>query len=166
MPSKVASLESVAEQTRVLQNSGKRVVFTNGCFDILHPGHIDLLTRSRALGDALVVAINNDESVRRLKGIQRPIFNEDDRAELLAGLEIVDYVCLFGEDTPLETILRIRPDVLVKGADWGLDGIVGRSEVESWGGRVVALPLVAGQSTSGIVERVVARYGDSRETHS
>jgi len=161
----IASLESVAEQTRVLQESGKKIVFTNGCYDILHPGHLDLLYRAKALGDVLVIAINSDDSVRRLKGSSRPIFNEAERAELLAGLEMVDFVCSFSEDTPLETILRIRPDVLVKGADWELDGIVGRTEVEGWGGQVVAIPLVEGQSTTGIVERVRARYGDSRKTN-
>jgi D-beta-D-heptose 7-phosphate kinase/D-beta-D-heptose 1-phosphate adenosyltransferase len=149
----------VAGQTRRLQASGKKIVFTNGCFDILHPGHIDLLGRARSLGDALVVAINSDASVRRLKGASRPVFSEKERAELLASLEAVDFVCVFAEDTPLETILTIRPDVLVKGADWGLDAIVGRTEVERWGGRVAALPLVAGQSTSGIVERVLERFG-------
>ena len=165
MPSKVQSLESVAEQTRALQKMGKRVVFTNGCYDILHPGHIDLLYRARALGDILVVAINSDESVRRLKGPARPIFNQDERAELLAGLEMVDYVCIFDEDLPRQAILAIHPDVLVKGADWEADGIVGREEVESWGGRVVAVPLVEGQSSTGIVERVLARYGNTRKTN-
>src|SRR2546430_588012 len=137
MPSKTLSVDSVAVQARVLQQNGKKVVFTNGCFDVLHPGHIDLLYRARALGDALVVAINSDDSVRRLKGPNRPIFNQDERGELLSGLEMVDFVCRFEEDTPLEAILRIRPDVLVKGSDWITDGIVGSSEVESWGGRVV-----------------------------
>lgn len=160
MSSKIATLESVAHRLQPLRAAGKTVVFTNGCFDLLHPGHIDLLYRTRALGDFLVLAINTDDSVRRLKGPKRPIFNECERAEMLAGLEMVDFVCLFSEDTPLQAILTIRPDVLVKGADWGLEGIVGRSEVESWGGRVVALPLVEGKSTSGIVERVLIRYGD------
>ena len=160
MSSKIATLESVARQLQPLRESGKTVVFTNGCFDLLHPGHIDLLYRSRALGDILVLAINTDESVRRLKGPTRPIFSEQERAEMLAGLEMVDFVCLFSEATPLQAILKIHPDVLVKGADWGLDGIVGRAEVESWGGRVAALPLVEGKSTSGIVERVLVRYGD------
>lgn len=141
------------------------MVFTNGCYDILHSGHIDLLRRARELGDALVLAINSDDSVRRLKGSGRPIFNERERAELLAGLEMVDFVCAFDGDTPLEAILKIRPDILVKGADWGLDEIVGRHEVESWGGRVVAIPLTEGQSTTGIVERVLSRYGDPRKTH-
>jgi D-beta-D-heptose 7-phosphate kinase/D-beta-D-heptose 1-phosphate adenosyltransferase len=151
------SQHSLAEEVRRLRDSGKQVVFTNGCFDVLHPGHIRLLTEARRLGDALVVAINSDDSVRRLKGDSRPIFTESERAEALAALEVVNYVCIFGEDTPLETIQTIRPDILVKGADWGMDAIVGRSEVESWGGRVVALPLVAGQSTTGVIERVLQK---------
>src|SRR5262245_24046405 len=165
MPSKIESLESMAERARNLRQSGKKVVFTNGCYDILHPGHIELLSKARGLGDVLVVAINTDDSVRRLKGPGRPIFDEAERAELLGALEMVDFVCTFSEDTPLEAILKIRPDVLVKGADWGMDGIVGRAEVESWGGKVVAVPLVGGKSTTGIVERVLTRYGNSRKTH-
>jgi D-beta-D-heptose 7-phosphate kinase/D-beta-D-heptose 1-phosphate adenosyltransferase len=159
------SLHAISEQVRSLQKSGKKVVFTNGCFDLLHPGHIDLLQRARALGDVLVVAINTDDSVRRVKGSNRPVVPEEERAELLRGLEMVDFVCTFDEDTPLLAILNIRPDVLVKGADWGLDHIVGRVEVESWGGRVVALPLLEGQSTTGVIERVLARYGNSRKTN-
>jgi len=162
---KIASVNSIAEKVRALQNSGTTVAFTNGCYDILHPGHIDLLYRARSLGDALVVAINSDASVRRLKGPNRPIFNEDERAELLAGLEMVDFVCNFGEDTPLESIVAIRPNILVKGADWNMERIVGRTEVESWGGKTVSFPLVAGESTTGVIERVLARYGSHRETH-
>jgi D-beta-D-heptose 7-phosphate kinase/D-beta-D-heptose 1-phosphate adenosyltransferase len=150
----IHSRDSIGQEIRRLQSSGKRIVFTNGCFDIIHPGHIDLLTRARQLGDALVVAINSDSSVRRLKGPERPIFPEDERAEILKALEVVDYVCTFEEDTPLETILTIHPDVLVKGADW-VANIVGQQEVEAWGGRVEALPLVAGQSTTGVIERVL-----------
>jgi rfaE bifunctional protein nucleotidyltransferase chain/domain len=154
----VAPRESVAAGVRDLQAVGKKVVFTNGCFDILHAGHVDLLRRARAQGDALVVAINTDASVARMKGPNRPIIPENERAELLAGLEMVDFVCFFDEDTPLETVLEIRPDVLVKGADWTAN-IVGQREVEGWGGTVVALSLVDGHSTSGIIERVIARYG-------
>jgi D-beta-D-heptose 7-phosphate kinase/D-beta-D-heptose 1-phosphate adenosyltransferase len=150
----IHSRDSIGQEIRRLQSSGKRIVFTNGCFDIIHPGHIDLLTRARQLGDALVVAINSDSSVRRLKGPERPIFPENERAEILKALEVVDYVCTFEEDTPLETILTIHPDVLVKGADW-VANIVGQQEVEAWGGRVEALPLVAGQSTTGVIERVL-----------
>ena len=150
----IQTRDSIGQDVRRLQNSGKRVVFTNGCFDIIHPGHLDLLTRARQLGDALVVAINSDNSVRRLKGPERPVFPEDERAEILKALHMVDFVCTFDEDTPLETILVVHPDVLVKGADWTAN-IVGQREVEGWGGKVEALPLVAGQSTTGVIERVL-----------
>jgi rfaE bifunctional protein nucleotidyltransferase chain/domain len=152
----IHSRESIAQEARRLQSSGKKIVFTNGCFDVLHPGHLDLLARARTLGDALVVAINSDKSVKRLKGRERPVFPENERGEILSALQDVDYVCTFDEDTPLETILKIRPDILVKGADW-LDNIVGGKEVEAWGGKVVALPLMEGQSTTGIIERVLHR---------
>jgi len=162
----IASLQAVASEVRRLQGARKRVVFTNGCFDILHSGHILLLRSARSLGDALVVAINSDASVARMKGPARPIIPEHDRAELLDGMEMVDFVCTFDDDTPLEAILCIRPDVLVKGADWTAN-IVGQGEVENWGGKVVALPLVDGHSTTGIIERVLTRYGgNSRKTHS
>lgn len=153
------SSDSVADDTRRLQASRRTVVFTNGCFDVLHAGHVDFLRRARGLGDALVVAINSDASVKRLKGASRPIFPEQERAEVLGALDMVDYVCVFEEDTPLETILKIRPDVLVKGADW-TNNIVGSSEVEGWGGRVAALPLVQGLSTTDVIERV--QRGSSR----
>jgi D-beta-D-heptose 7-phosphate kinase/D-beta-D-heptose 1-phosphate adenosyltransferase len=153
----IASIHAAANEVRKLQAAGKKVVFTNGCFDILHSGHVDLLRRARALGDALVVAINSDASVARMKGSDRPIIPEQERAELLRGFEMVDLVCTFDEDTPLEAILHIHPDVLVKGADWTAN-IVGQPEVEGWGGKVVTLPLVEGQSTTVIVERVVSRY--------
>jgi D-beta-D-heptose 7-phosphate kinase/D-beta-D-heptose 1-phosphate adenosyltransferase len=156
----IHSRDSIAQQARRLQASGKKVVFTNGCFDVLHPGHLDLLTRARSLGDALVVAINSDNSVRRLKGPNRPVFPENERREILSALSVVDYVCTFDEDTPLEAILEIRPDILVKGADW-TNNIVGSREVEGWGGKVVTLPLVEGHSTSGIIERVLHRGSPS-----
>lgn len=158
----IQSRDSVGQDVRRLQSLGKRIVFTNGCFDIIHPGHIDLLGRARGLGDVLVVAINSDSSVRRLKGPDRPVFPEDERAEILRALSMVDYVCTFDEDTPLETIRIVRPDVLVKGADWA-SNIVGQKEVEAWGGKVAALPLVAGQSTTSVIDRVV-RSLDSKRT--
>jgi rfaE bifunctional protein nucleotidyltransferase chain/domain len=161
----IASVQGVAAEVRKLQSAGKKIVFTNGCFDILHSGHIDLLRRARECGDALVVAINSDSSVVRIKGRNRPIIPEGERAELLDALEMVDFVCWFDEDTPLEAILKIHPDVLVKGADWA-DNIVGQREVEGWQGKVVALPLVEGHSTSGVIERVLARYGNTRKTDS
>lgn len=128
------------------------MVFTNGVFDLLHTGHIDLLTAARALGDSLIVGINTDESVRRLKGPGRPVRTEAERAYVLAALECVDAVTAFDEDTPLELVLAIRPDVLVKGGDYTPDTIVGRTEVESWGGRVQVVPLTAGHSTTRIIE--------------
>jgi D-beta-D-heptose 7-phosphate kinase/D-beta-D-heptose 1-phosphate adenosyltransferase len=154
----IASVDAVATHVRILQAAGKRIVFTNGCFDLLHAGHIDLLRRARQLGDILVVAVNSDASVSRLKGAGRPIIGEAERAELLDAMEMVDFVCIFDQDTPLEAIVSIRPDVLVKGADWAAN-IVGQAEVESWGGRVVAVPLVEGRSTTAILDRVLARYG-------
>lgn len=130
------------------------VVFTNGVFDLLHPGHVDLLTAARALGCALVVGVNDDASVRRLKGPQRPTRTAGERAYLLAALEAVDAVVIFGEDTPLALIRALEPDVLVKGADYALEGVVGRREVEERGGRVVLVPLTPGHSTTRTLERL------------
>lgn len=132
----------------------RRVVFTNGCFDLLHPGHIRTLEQARALGDVLVVGVNNDAGVRKAKGDSRPVVVENERAELLAALEAVDFVVLFGEPTPRELIRQLLPDVLVKGADWGATEIVGREEVEEAGGRVVSVALEPGYSTTGILEKI------------
>ena len=136
------------------QRGSRRVVFTNGCFDLLHPGHVRTLEAARSLGDVLVVGLNRDASVRKVKGDARPVVGEEERAELLAALEAVDFVVLFGEPTPLELIAQLRPDVLVKGADWGSSEIVGREEVEAAGGRVVSIPVEPGYSTSGILETI------------
>ena len=136
------------------KTAGVRVVLTNGCFDLLHPGHVALLERARAEGDRLVVAINSDASVRALKGPSRPLLPESERAEALLALEAVDRVVVYDEPTPLELIERVRPDVLVKGADWAHDAIVGREVVEGDGGRVVRVALVDGRSTSQLVERI------------
>ena len=133
-----------------LKARGKRIVFTNGCFDVLHPGHLDLLRRARAEGDVLVVAINSDDSVRRLKGQNRPIFSQEERAMLLAGLEFVDFVTFFEEDTPYEVISLLRPHVLVKGRDYRLEEVVGRDLVEE----VVLVPLKEGYSTTRLIERI------------
>jgi rfaE bifunctional protein nucleotidyltransferase chain/domain len=135
---------------------GKNVVFTNGCFDLLHAGHVDLLTRARALGDLLVVGLNDDGSVRRLKGPTRPVTPMEQRAYVLAGLSCVDYVTPFAEDTPLELITALGPDVLVKGGDWPVERIVGGDVVLARGGRVVSLALVPGLSTSAIIARILA----------
>jgi len=141
-----------------LRGQGKRIVFTNGCFDLLHPGHLHTLTQARALGDVLVVGINSDSSVKRLKGEKRPILNENERALMLAGLEAVSFVTIFAEDTPRELILLLHPDVLVKGGDWNADAVVGKAEVESWGGRVALISYQEGRSTTDIIERVLTAY--------
>jgi D-beta-D-heptose 7-phosphate kinase/D-beta-D-heptose 1-phosphate adenosyltransferase len=130
------------------------VVFTNGVFDLIHPGHVDVLIAARAAGDALLVGVNSDASVRRLKGAERPVRGQAERALVLAALESVDAVAIFDEDTPLELINATRPDVIVKGGDYTPDTVVGRREVESWGGRVVIVPLTPGQSTTAIIEKL------------
>jgi D-beta-D-heptose 7-phosphate kinase/D-beta-D-heptose 1-phosphate adenosyltransferase len=137
-----------------LKRSGQRVVLTNGCFDLLHVGHIALLERAKRLGDVLVVAVNSDRSVKRLKGPQRPIVPEGERARVLAALACVDAVTLFDEDTPARLIARLCPDVLVKGADWAAGQIIGEKAVRRAGGRVVRIPLVRGRSTSDLIARI------------
>jgi len=134
-----------------------KVVFTNGVFDLLHPGHVDVLTAARSRGDTLIVGINTDESVARLKGPDRPVRNQAERAFVLAALEAVDLVVLFEQDTPLGLVRALRPDVIVKGGDYTVDSIVGASEVQAWGGEVVVVPLTPGQSTSSIIEKLSAQ---------
>src|SRR5436309_15899426 len=137
-----------------LRAEGRRLVFTNGCFDILHVGHVRYLGAARQLGDALLVAVNSDRSVRALKGAGRPVLSEGERAELLAALSCVDFVTVFDEESPRALVAEVLPDVLVKGGDYALEEIHGRGEVERAGGRVVALPFVEGASTTGIIERI------------
>jgi rfaE bifunctional protein nucleotidyltransferase chain/domain len=129
-------------------------VFTNGCFDLLHPGHVETLEKARELGDVLIVGVNSDRSVREMKGTGRPIVPEQERAEVLAALECVDAVVIFDEPTPREIVEALLPDVLVKGGDWASDQIIGREEVEGAGGKVVSVPVVAGYSTSAMVEKI------------
>ena len=138
------------------KKSGKKVVFTNGCYDLLHPGHIRLLEQARSLGDILILALNSDASVQRLKGPSRPLMREHERAEVASGLAAVDAITIFDEDTPRELIAAVLPDVLVKGADWA-HWIAGREEVEAAGGVVMALALEPGYSTTGIVEEILTR---------
>jgi rfaE bifunctional protein nucleotidyltransferase chain/domain len=138
------------------KRQGKKVVFTNGCYDILHPGHIRLLERARSMGDALILALNTDSSVRRLKGPSRPLLAESERVAMALALEAVDAVTLFDEDTPRELIAAVLPDVLIKGADWA-HFIAGREEVEAAGGQVLPLPLEPGYSTTDIVEQILER---------
>jgi D-glycero-beta-D-manno-heptose 1-phosphate adenylyltransferase len=136
------------------RSAGLRVVFTNGCFDLLHPGHIAYLSEARALGDRLVIGLNDDDSIRRLKGPQRPINPLADRAAMLEALRAVDLVVPFNEDTPRELIDTLRPDILVKGGDYQPETIIGAAEVESWGGKVVVIPFLEGYSSTGLIERI------------
>lgn len=149
---KVLPLDTAYKRVRELNRQGKRVVFTNGCFDLLHPGHTRYLAEARKLGDTLIVGVNSDRSVRELKGPDRPIFPENERAEVLAALASVDYVTIFDDLTPQKIIARMLPQVLVKGGNWAPNQIVGREEVEAAGGRVVSIPVVPGYSTSSLVQ--------------
>ena len=158
---KVLAREDLPVRVNELRQRGLRIVFTNGCFDILHPGHLSYLQKARSLGDVLIVGINSDRSVKELKGNLRPIFDQDERCELLSGLESVNFITIFDESTPRDLIKVILPDVLVKGGDWSLEQIVGREEVEGSGGRVVSLPYEEGYSSSAIIQRILKRYGES-----
>jgi len=146
----------LADAVRCLQRAGKRVVFTNGCFDLLHIGHVRYLQEARELGDALIVGVNSDASVRRLKGPGRPLTPAKERAEILAALACVDFVTIFGAATPLQLIRALGPDILVKGGDWAVDTIVGREVVESRGGKVFAIPFVKNRSTTAVIGKIRA----------
>ena len=154
----VISAKRLAPLLADFQKSGKKIVFTNGCFDLLHPGHVSYLAAARALGDLLVVGLNSDVSVRRLKGEKRPILPEEARSQLLAALACVDYVTIFTEDDPYQLIRLLQPDILVKGGDWNTGSIVGRDLVEARGGKVYSLPFVDEYSTTSIVEEIIRRY--------
>ncbi len=148
------------ELLRILEviRKGKKVVFTNGCFDIIHAGHVDYLEKAKSLGDILVVGINSDRSVRKIKGEKRPLIPQEMRTKVLNALKPVDYVVIFEEETPIELIRAIKPEVLVKGGDWELSRIVGREFVKSYGGKVVTIPLEYNISTSDIIRRIVTLY--------
>jgi len=154
MIEKILNPEKMLGERERLRSAGVRLVFTNGVFDLLHVGHVRYLAHARALGDALLVAINSDRSVRELKGPDRPIFNQAERAEILAALRYVDYVTIFDDVSPRSLIAKLLPDVLVKGGDYQLHEIHGREEVEAAGGRVVSLPFVEGASTTTLIERM------------
>ena len=154
MTGQILSHDEIINERERLHAAGKTLVFTNGVFDILHVGHVRYLAEARALGDALVVAINSDRSVRELKGDDRPLMTENERAEILAALRAVDYVTVFDDVSPRSLIAKLLPDVLVKGGDYTLDQIHGREEVEAAGGRVVSLPFVEGASTSALLKRI------------
>ena len=151
---KIKSASEIRPVVMELKRSLQRLVMTNGCFDLIHPGHIRYLNRARSYGDLLLVALNSDASVHRLKGAGRPILNEEERCEMVASLECVDLVTVFEEETPARLIQDLLPDVLVKGGDWPLDEIVGRTEVEAAGGEVISIPLEEGYSTTGLVEQI------------
>ncbi len=153
---RIYSRPELLEQRARWKQEGRTVVFTNGCYDVLHPGHVRLIEYARSLGDVLIAAINTDAGVQRLKGPSRPLTGEQERAEVLAALEAVDAVILFDEDTPRELIAKLLPDVLIKGADWA-DFISGREEVEAAGGRVMTAPLVPNYSTTRIIEKLLAQ---------
>ena len=159
---KIRTTEELQAICAAARRQGQRVVFTNGCFDLLHSGHVRYLEEARALGDLLVVGVNSDDSVRRIKGSLRPIVGEEDRSELVAALQCVDYVVLFGTQDPLPLIDVLHPNVLVKGADWALDKIIGAQSVLREGGEVARIPLVPKISTSIIIERITARFCEKR----
>lgn len=154
---KLVPYSEIEALSHILHQQQKRIVFTNGCFDILHAGHVLYLQSAKSLGDVLVLGLNSDASVARLKGKTRPIVSETERSIVLGGLESVDYICIFKEDTPLELIQKLKPDVLVKGGDWQIDQIVGADFVMSYGGEVSSLEFVPGISSSNIIERIIQR---------
>jgi len=158
MKQKLKERKELLEIIKGLKAKRKRIVFTNGCFDLLHIGHVRYLEKARGLGDVLVVGVNSDTSVRKLKGPKRPILPEGERAEILSGLGCVDYVTLFSELDPLKLITSLHPDVLVKGGDWTKEQIVGRKVVERSGGEVVIIPFVGKASTSNLIETILKRY--------
>ena len=152
------TLEEIKSIRKKLREENKKVVFTNGCFDLIHAGHVDYMTKAKELGDVLIVGLNSDSSVKRIKGDKRPILNEEERAFIISSLKPVDYVVLFDEDTPANLIAEIIPDILVKGADWSIKNIVGRDVVEANGGEVKTIRFVNDQSTSKIIKYILDKY--------
>ncbi len=155
---KILDRNTLKNNLESLRKEGKKIAFTNGCFDILHVGHVRYLKEAKKTGDILVLALNSDSSVRAIKGEERPLVCEEERAEVLAALEFVDFITIFSEPTPLELINQLKPDILIKGGDWAEDKVVGRDEVIKWGGRVAIIPEVEGKSTTNIVEKIKTLY--------
>lgn len=155
---KIKKIEELKGIVKNLKAKGRKVVFTNGCFDILHYGHVMYLKKAKAKGDVLIVAINSDNSIKRIKGAGRPIIKEQDRLKIIASLENVDYVVLFNENTPLKTIQKLKPDVLVKGADWNQNNIVGADFIKGYGGKVATVKLAKGRSTSNLIKKIIESY--------
>ncbi len=159
----VVSRDGLVRLRQQMKGEGRTVVFTNGCFDIVHRGHVEYLQKAKALGDVLIVALNTDASVKRIKGPERPIVPQDDRAVVVAALRCVDYVCLFDEDTPYELLKAIEPDVLVKGADWPPDAIVGKNIVEAAGGKVATIEFVPNRSTTDMIQTILKRFTSQKQ---
>lgn len=155
---KMKTVKELRPLLDILRATGKKIVFTNGCFDLIHTGHTRYLAKARSFGDILVVAVNSDSSVRMIKGDNRPINNEEDRMETLAALESVDFVTLFDEPDPHKIISELQPDVLVKGGDWPVEKIIGRDVVEARGGKVISVGYIEGASTTGIIEKILKKY--------
>lgn len=155
---KILDRITLKEKIDALRGEGKKIAFTNGCFDILHVGHVRYLKEARKTADILILALNSDSSVRSLKGDKRPLVCEEERAEVLAGLECIDFITIFNEPTPLELICCLKPDILIKGGDWPEDKVVGRDEIKQWGGHVTLIPEVAGKSTTHIVDKIITAY--------
>ncbi len=156
---KIVTWEALKEQVERVRGEGKKISFTNGCFDILHVGHVQYLREARKTGDLLILGLNSDASVRAIKGEKRPLVPQGERAEVIASLDVVDYVTLFDDPTPLRLIEYLRPDVLVKGGDWKEESVVGGNAVKSRGGRIVIVPLTEGASTTNIIDKVLRVYG-------
>lgn len=156
---KILDRKMLKDKLEALRKEGKRIAFTNGCFDILHVGHVRYLKEAKKTADALILALNSDASVRSIKGEKRPLVSEQERAEVLAALECIDFVTIFSEPTPLELICYLKPDILIKGGDWAEDQVVGRKEIHQWGGHVTIIPEVAGKSTTNIVDKIITVYG-------
>ncbi len=155
MNASLTGLEQAIDQVQRWKQQQQTIVFTNGCFDLLHPGHIDYLEKAKALGDRLIIGLNDDDSIRRLKGKHRPVNPLADRATMLAALRAVDMIVPFSEDTPLKLICALRPDILVKGGDYQADDIVGAKEVRRYGGKVVIMPFIDGHSSTGLIQRII-----------
>lgn len=151
---KILKKDVLRKKLKDLRKKGKKIAFTNGCFDILHVGHVRYLRKARKTADVLVLALNSDSSVRSIKGEKRPLINEKERAEILAALEFVDFVTIFKESTPLKLIKYLKPDILIKGGDWPEEKVIGREEVKKWGGHVEIIPEIKGKSTTNIVEKI------------
>ena len=155
---KILDRNTLKNELDTLRNNGKKIAFTNGCFDILHIGHVRYLREAKKTADILVLALNSDSSVKKIKGEKRPLVPQEDRAEIMAALEFIDFVTIFDETTPLELINLLKPDVLIKGGDWAEDKVVGRDEIKKWGGKLTLIPEINGKSTTSIVDKIRREY--------